>query len=167
MCGPFVVDVLGEVAPAPEATSVTSPPRLSTPGGSLIGASATSPDLRPGRTPSPPANWLRNWQRPGERRCARRFASRGVGGRWVGARHAAAAHVVVMATQRARLSTVPAADRLMTVEEVSNYLQVPIRTLYRWRVEGEGPLGIRIGKYVRYRRSDLDSWLADRFRDAR
>lgn len=72
-----------------------------------------------------------------------------------------------MATQRAPLSTVPTADRLMTVEEVSNYLQVPIRTLYRWRVEGEGPLGIRIGKYVRYRRSDLDSWLADRFRDAR
>ena len=50
-------------------------------------------------------------------------------------------------------------DRLMTVAEVADYLGVPVATLYRWRTHQDGPRGIRVGRYVRYRRADLDSWL--------
>ncbi|HKY77757.1 MAG TPA: helix-turn-helix domain-containing protein [Acidimicrobiia bacterium] len=50
-------------------------------------------------------------------------------------------------------------DCLMTIEEVGVYLQVPIRTLYDWRHKGCGPRGMRVGRYVRYRRAEVDVWL--------
>ncbi len=50
-------------------------------------------------------------------------------------------------------------DPLMTIEEVGAYLQVPVKTLYDWRHKGCGPRGMRVGRYVRYRRSDVDTWL--------
>jgi excisionase family DNA binding protein len=50
-------------------------------------------------------------------------------------------------------------DQLMTLDEVGAYLQVPIKTLYDWRHKGCGPRGMRVGRYVRYRRDDVDSWL--------
>ncbi|MFJ9784209.1 helix-turn-helix transcriptional regulator [Amycolatopsis sp. NPDC101161] len=50
-------------------------------------------------------------------------------------------------------------SRLWTVEDVSNYLGVPVSTLYQWRTKGYGPAGRRIGKYVRYRPEDVRSWV--------
>ena len=35
------------------------------------------------------------------------------------------------------------------------------RTLQRMRQDGSGPAFIKVGRLVRYRQSDLDSWLAD------
>ncbi len=32
------------------------------------------------------------------------------------------------------------------------------RTLQRWRLEGVGPKFLKLGRLVRYRKSDLDSW---------
>lgn len=49
---------------------------------------------------------------------------------------------------------------LLTVAEVAAYLQLPVATLYAWRHRGEGPLGFRVGRYVRYRRADVDRWIA-------
>lgn len=50
-------------------------------------------------------------------------------------------------------------DRLLTLEEVARYLQVPVKTLYDWRHRGLGPRGLRVGRYVRYRQADVDAWL--------
>lgn len=50
-------------------------------------------------------------------------------------------------------------DRLLTLEEVAGYLQVPVKTLYDWRHRGRGPTGLRVGRYVRYRQADVDAWL--------
>ncbi len=44
-------------------------------------------------------------------------------------------------------------------QELATYLEVPINTLYRWRHRGEGPTGFRVGRYVRYRSSDVDRWI--------
>ncbi len=44
-------------------------------------------------------------------------------------------------------------------EGLANYLDVPVRTVYSWRHKGEGPKGSRVGRHVRYRLSDVDSWL--------
>lgn len=41
-------------------------------------------------------------------------------------------------------------DRLLTPDEVSQYLGVPVATLYRWRYRGEGPRAVRIGRHLRY-----------------
>jgi predicted DNA-binding transcriptional regulator AlpA len=36
---------------------------------------------------------------------------------------------------------------------------VPVNTLYQWRTKGYGPTGRRIGKHVRYRPEDVDTWV--------
>jgi len=45
------------------------------------------------------------------------------------------------------------------IEEVGAYLQVPVKTLYDWRHRGCGPRGMRVGRYVRYRRAYVEIWL--------
>lgn len=51
------------------------------------------------------------------------------------------------------------AEKLMTAQEVSDYLDVPIATIYRWRVHGQGPRGARIGRSLRFKRVDVERWL--------
>jgi excisionase family DNA binding protein len=50
-------------------------------------------------------------------------------------------------------------DRLLTVEQLAEYLGVPVATIYAWRYRREGPPGFRVGKYVRYRMSDVQEWI--------
>ncbi len=50
-------------------------------------------------------------------------------------------------------------DRLLTVEELAECLGVPVATVYAWRYRREGPLGFRVGKYVRYRWQDVQTWI--------
>ena len=52
------------------------------------------------------------------------------------------------------------AERLMTIAEVAEYLSIPVGTLRRWRVYGNGPAGARLGNHVRYKRTDVDAWVA-------
>ncbi|MDP9459405.1 MAG: helix-turn-helix domain-containing protein [Actinomycetota bacterium] len=48
---------------------------------------------------------------------------------------------------------------LGTVTEVSAYLGIPVQTLYQWRTSSKGPRGIKVGKHVRYRWTDVEAWL--------
>ena len=50
-------------------------------------------------------------------------------------------------------------DPLLTVPELANYLGVPVATIYGWRYRGEGPPGFRVGRHLRYRRSDVEAWI--------
>jgi excisionase family DNA binding protein len=54
-------------------------------------------------------------------------------------------------------------QRLLTIDEVSDLLGVPVRTLYRWRQIGYGPTAGRIGKHLRYRADDVEAFVARRF----
>jgi excisionase family DNA binding protein len=56
-------------------------------------------------------------------------------------------------------------DRLLTVEELADYLAVPAGTIYTWRYRREGPPGFRVGKYVRYRMSDVQEWIQRQLQD--
>ncbi|WP_431876178.1 helix-turn-helix transcriptional regulator [Amycolatopsis sacchari] len=49
--------------------------------------------------------------------------------------------------------------KLLTIDDLSDYLGIPKGTLYQWRTKGYGPTGIRVGKHVRYRPDDVDAWL--------
>lgn len=51
-------------------------------------------------------------------------------------------------------------EPLLNLKELSELIGVPVNTLYRWRYRGEGPKGLRLGRHVRYRRSDVEAWLA-------
>lgn len=50
--------------------------------------------------------------------------------------------------------------KLLSIQDLSAYLGVPVNTLYQWRTKGYGPAGRRIGKHVRYRESDVEAWIA-------
>lgn len=50
-------------------------------------------------------------------------------------------------------------SKLLTIRDVADYLGVPVNTLYQWRTKGYGPEGRRIGKYVRYRPQDVETWV--------
>lgn len=50
-------------------------------------------------------------------------------------------------------------ERLLTVSELAEYLAVSKSTIYQWRYLRKGPPGFRIGRHVRYKRSDVDEWI--------
>jgi DNA-binding transcriptional MerR regulator len=55
-----------------------------------------------------------------------------------------------------------AREPLLTQRQAAAYLNVSIRTLQRWRLEGIGPPSIRLPNgYLRYRLADLEAWLRD------
>ncbi|HEX8135801.1 MAG TPA: helix-turn-helix domain-containing protein [Actinomycetes bacterium] len=54
-------------------------------------------------------------------------------------------------------------ERLLSVEEVAERLGLPVSTLYHWSHRGEELLGARIGRRLRYRESDVDAYIAERF----
>ena len=55
-------------------------------------------------------------------------------------------------------------DRLLTVEDLAEYLGVPVATLYAWRYHRQGPPGFRVGRHVRYRWADIEEWISDRIK---
>ena len=55
-------------------------------------------------------------------------------------------------------------DRLLTVEDLAEYLGVPVATLYAWRYHRDGPPGFRVGRHVRYRWADIEEWISDRIK---
>jgi excisionase family DNA binding protein len=54
------------------------------------------------------------------------------------------------------------ADKLMSLTDVSDMLSIPVHTLYRWRYRGDGPVGYRVGRHVRYLREAVEAWLEQR-----
>lgn len=50
-------------------------------------------------------------------------------------------------------------EQLLSIEDVADYLHVPVSTVYQWRSKQYGPPGMKVGRHVRYRRSDLERWL--------
>lgn len=63
---------------------------------------------------------------------------------------------------RSVTKTVSPLERLLTAKEVAAYLNIPVNTLYVWRVRGdEGPPVLQAGKSLRYRLADVDAWLEE------
>ena len=53
-------------------------------------------------------------------------------------------------------------ERLLTTLEAADYLNVSRRTLTRWLAEGIGPPSIKLPSGARrYRKADLDRWIAE------
>lgn len=55
--------------------------------------------------------------------------------------------------------------RLLTSEELAEYLQVPMHTLDAWASRGGGPPFRRVSKYRRYKPADVREWLDGQRRD--
>ena len=48
---------------------------------------------------------------------------------------------------------------LLDTEQVAAILRVQSNTLAQWRVKGGGPAFLKIGRCVRYRASDVETWI--------
>jgi excisionase family DNA binding protein len=50
-------------------------------------------------------------------------------------------------------------DPLWSMDDLAAFLGVPVATIYDWRVDGKGPVGIRVGRHVRFTRQDVTAWV--------
>jgi excisionase family DNA binding protein len=57
------------------------------------------------------------------------------------------------------MSSPSSPSSLLTGRDAASFLSLSLRTLERLRVSGGGPLFVKCGRSVRYRQSDLDSWI--------
>lgn len=51
---------------------------------------------------------------------------------------------------------------LLCEQEVAAIMRLSITTLWRWRRDGTGPKFQRIGRLIRYRQEDVQSWIDSR-----
>jgi DNA-binding transcriptional MerR regulator len=49
-------------------------------------------------------------------------------------------------------------EELWSIKDVSRYLKIPVKTLYQWRCQGNGPKARRLGKHLRYDPQDVRDW---------
>ncbi len=57
-------------------------------------------------------------------------------------------------------------DYLLDDEKLSSVLDVSVGTLANWRYQGRGPRFVKVGRHVRYRRSDVEDWLERNARES-
>ena len=57
-------------------------------------------------------------------------------------------------------------EKLLTVEEIADYLRVQPSTIYQWTHQGYIP-HIKLGSFVRFRVSQVDKWLESRTSNGR
>lgn len=50
-------------------------------------------------------------------------------------------------------------EPLLSIEELSEYLHEPVKTLYDWRLTGKGPRAVHVGRQLRFFVSDVHAWL--------
>ena len=48
---------------------------------------------------------------------------------------------------------------LLTVEQLAAQLQIPVSTIYQWRYLNHGPPGFKVGRHLRFEKSDVEAWL--------
>jgi predicted DNA-binding transcriptional regulator AlpA len=53
-----------------------------------------------------------------------------------------------------------APDRLLSAQDLADYLELPVATIYAWRYRGQGPRGFRAGRHLRYRWLDVERWIS-------
>jgi excisionase family DNA binding protein len=52
-------------------------------------------------------------------------------------------------------------ERLLSADEVAEFLGIPVSTLYQWRHRGCGPDAYRVGRHLRYDPAIVQSWLEE------
>ncbi len=78
---------------------------------------------------------------------------------------AALAHLCGMSTAtdhqtRTDTSSGHGLDPVVTMSQLASQLGVGVQTLYDLRSQGRGPRGFRVGRELRFRVSEIDTWLA-------
>lgn len=53
-------------------------------------------------------------------------------------------------------------EKLMNVNELAEYLGIAVSTIVDYRLKGIGPVYVKIGHLVRYRKADVGNWVANK-----
>ena len=53
-------------------------------------------------------------------------------------------------------------EKLMNTNELAEYLGIAVSTIADYRLKGIGPVYVKIGHLVRYRKADVDNWVANK-----
>lgn len=53
-------------------------------------------------------------------------------------------------------------EKLMNINELAEYLGIAVSTIVDYRLKGIGPVYVKIGHLVRYRKADVDNWVANK-----
>ena len=64
------------------------------------------------------------------------------------------------ATATVREAAEKAGAEYLTPEDLAVLFEVPVSTIYGWRQKHYGPRAAKIGKHLRYRRVEVDRWVA-------
>jgi excisionase family DNA binding protein len=64
------------------------------------------------------------------------------------------------------MSALPEHDRILSVDEAADKLQLSAYTIRQWAKDRKIP-AIRLGRYWRFRESSLDAWIDEQERAAR
>lgn len=64
------------------------------------------------------------------------------------------------------MNSTTALEALWEIEQVAEYLGVPVQTLYAWRKRKYGPPAGRVGRHLRYEPNAVRDWFADQTRAA-
>lgn len=62
-------------------------------------------------------------------------------------------------TEGDEMDNVSRLNRLWSVEDVSEFLGIPVKNPHQWRHRGQGPAARRVGRYIRYRPADVHAWV--------
>ncbi|HML39571.1 MAG TPA: helix-turn-helix domain-containing protein [Bellilinea sp.] len=54
--------------------------------------------------------------------------------------------------------------QVLTIEEASRYLRIPLSTLYKLSQDGKIPCQ-KVGRHWRFRKETIDNWLDDQFKN--
>lgn len=68
------------------------------------------------------------------------------------------AHLMCMS---ALTHPVPGLEPVLTTSELAAHLGVPVQTIHDLRHCGRGPRGIRVGRELRFRLSEIEAWLTE------
>jgi len=52
-------------------------------------------------------------------------------------------------------------NELLTTEQLAELLGIRPNTIEGWRLKGQGPRFCKLGRSIRYRRSDVEDWIND------
>ena len=50
-------------------------------------------------------------------------------------------------------------EPLLNIDELADYLGVPVSTIYDWRTNGKGPRAYRFGKRIMFGITDIRAWM--------
>jgi excisionase family DNA binding protein len=62
------------------------------------------------------------------------------------------------------MNDMPGNDKIMTLEEVAEYLRLTPQTIYTWAQEKKIP-AVKLGKEWRFKKSLIDKWFNDHLDD--